>query len=110
MVQEIDDTIDSSFFLERDKNESQKGQVCFSDFHTSSPGPPFLCFLPNPRHGKWYSSCHVFLSHHITVVCSMISRGDFEHRSVHVSQAWLEGTLYANRKGHGYYSKDPSHC
>lgn len=67
--------LQSSVFLERDENESQKGQVCFSDFHTWSPGPPFLCFPPNPSHGEWYSSCHLFLSHHTTVVCSVFQEG-----------------------------------
>lgn len=33
MILGIDNTTDNSKFLEREENESQKGQVCFSDFH-----------------------------------------------------------------------------
>lgn len=109
MILGIDDTKDNSKFLEGEENESQKGQLCFSDFQVVSPGPPRLCFPPNPSHGKWYSLCHVFLWYQATVICSVILRGDLECQWINFSQGLLKGTLYANREGHGYYSKDPSH-
>lgn len=54
MIQGIDDTTDNPNILEREENESQKGQVCFSDSYIRSPGPPFLCFPLDPSHGKSY--------------------------------------------------------
>lgn len=79
----------------------------FSDFYIKSPGPPCHCFPPNPSHGKWHSTCYVTASHQTSIMGSKMSRRALGYQNVQVSQGWAEGTLHANRKGHGCYYNDP---